>query len=86
MEILFMSRQKMSSAKSRSPDIIPSSFLYLNNSAGEVDNADVMDTGGNIMYWEKEIETIDRKKLEVVQLERLRETVKRAKASLYYDA
>jgi len=37
------------------------------------------------MYWEKEIETIGRTALEALQLERLRETIRRAGKSLYYE-
>ncbi len=37
------------------------------------------------MYWEKEIETISREELETLQIERLRETVKKAAASHYYN-
>ncbi len=36
------------------------------------------------MYWEKEIETMPRKDLEALQLERLQETLKKAAASYYY--
>jgi phenylacetate-CoA ligase len=36
------------------------------------------------MYWEREIETIGQTGLEVLQLKRLKQTLKRAKASLYY--
>ncbi|MBN2178698.1 MAG: phenylacetate--CoA ligase [Deltaproteobacteria bacterium] len=36
------------------------------------------------MYWEKEIETISRKNLEALQLERLRKSVKNASASYHY--
>ena len=38
------------------------------------------------MYWEKDIETMDRIKLEALQLGRFMETIKRAKRSLYYNA
>ncbi|MEW6334260.1 MAG: phenylacetate--CoA ligase [Thermodesulfobacteriota bacterium] len=36
------------------------------------------------MYWEKEIETMDRARLEGLQLDRLRRTLKRAAASAHY--
>jgi phenylacetate-CoA ligase len=36
------------------------------------------------MYWEKEIETIDRGSLEAMQMTRLRETLARTKKSVYY--
>jgi phenylacetate-CoA ligase len=36
------------------------------------------------MYWEKEIETMDRGSLEKLQLARLGETLARAKHSVYY--
>ncbi|MDA8123985.1 MAG: phenylacetate--CoA ligase [Deltaproteobacteria bacterium] len=36
------------------------------------------------MYWEKEIETMDRSRLEQMQLARLSETLERAKRSVYY--
>jgi phenylacetate-CoA ligase len=36
------------------------------------------------MYWEKNLETIKRPKLEVLQLERLKETLGRTKKSYYY--
>ena len=36
------------------------------------------------MYWEKEIETIDRGRLEQMQLARLKETLERTKKSVYY--
>jgi phenylacetate-CoA ligase len=36
------------------------------------------------MYWEKDIETMPRPELEVLQLSRLKETLKRAKASYFY--
>ncbi len=37
------------------------------------------------MYWEKDIETMDRDRLAAIQLERLRETLKKAKKSSYYS-
>jgi phenylacetate-CoA ligase len=37
------------------------------------------------MYWERDIETMDREKLAAMQLSRLRETLKKAKKSSYYD-
>jgi phenylacetate-CoA ligase len=37
------------------------------------------------MYWDKEIETIDRPALEALQLQRLQATLQRARKSLYYD-
>jgi len=37
------------------------------------------------MYWDKEIETIDRSALEALQLERLKTTLQQAKKSLHYD-
>jgi phenylacetate-CoA ligase len=37
------------------------------------------------MFWEKEIETMDRRDLEALQLQRLRETLERAKRSVYYE-
>ncbi len=37
------------------------------------------------MYWDKEIETIDRSALEVLQLKRLKTTLQQAKKSLHYD-
>ncbi|MEA3471604.1 MAG: phenylacetate--CoA ligase, partial [Thermodesulfobacteriota bacterium] len=37
------------------------------------------------MYWEKEIETMSHEKLEELQLQRLRESVKNASASYYYN-
>jgi len=36
------------------------------------------------MYWEEDIETMSRKKLEDLQLARLRESVKKASASVFY--
>jgi phenylacetate-CoA ligase len=36
------------------------------------------------MYWEKEIETIDRPSLEVLQLKRLKNTLKQARKSVHY--
>lgn len=36
------------------------------------------------MYWEKDVETIERKKLEKLQLNRLKQTVKKAGNSYYY--
>ncbi|MCX5822796.1 MAG: phenylacetate--CoA ligase, partial [Deltaproteobacteria bacterium] len=36
------------------------------------------------MYWEKEIETMDREPLERMQAARLRETLQRAKKSVHY--
>lgn len=36
------------------------------------------------MYWEKDIETIDRKKLEELQLARLKDTLTKAEKSYYY--
>jgi phenylacetate-CoA ligase len=36
------------------------------------------------MYWEKDIETMGREKLAAVQLEKLKETLKKAKRSVYY--
>ncbi|MEA3487008.1 MAG: phenylacetate--CoA ligase, partial [Thermodesulfobacteriota bacterium] len=36
------------------------------------------------MYWEKDIETIPREKLEELQLARLKEGVKKASASVFY--
>jgi len=44
-----------------------------------------MSIGGFVtMYWEKEIETMPREKLEALQLERLRKSVKNASASYHY--
>jgi len=37
------------------------------------------------MYWEKEIETMERDRLEDLQLSRLKESIKRASASFFYD-
>ncbi len=37
------------------------------------------------MYWEKEIETMDRERLATIQLERFKETLKAAGKSVYYD-
>lgn len=37
------------------------------------------------MYWEKDIETMGREKLAAVQLEKLKETLKKAKRSVYYE-
>jgi phenylacetate-CoA ligase len=37
------------------------------------------------MYWEKEIETLDRSALEALQLERLKNTLNRVTHSIYYD-
>jgi phenylacetate-CoA ligase len=37
------------------------------------------------MYWDKEIETIDRPALEALQLKRLKATLQQAKKSLHYD-
>jgi phenylacetate-CoA ligase len=37
------------------------------------------------MYWEKELETMDRKNLETLQMERLRETLSRAARSYHYE-
>jgi len=37
------------------------------------------------MYWEQDIETMDREQLQNVQLERFKETVRRSKASFYYQ-
>ncbi|MDL2222633.1 phenylacetate--CoA ligase [Bacteroidales bacterium OttesenSCG-928-M11] len=37
------------------------------------------------MYWQKDIETIERSKLEKLQVERLRETISRAKQSPFYS-
>ncbi len=37
------------------------------------------------MYWEKEIETMSREKLEELQLSRLKESLKRASRSFFYD-
>jgi phenylacetate-CoA ligase len=37
------------------------------------------------MYWDKEIETIDRTVLEALQLKRLKTTMQQAKKSLHYD-
>jgi phenylacetate-CoA ligase len=37
------------------------------------------------MYWEKDIETMDRERLAAIQLERLKETLKNAGKSVYYD-
>jgi phenylacetate-CoA ligase len=37
------------------------------------------------MYWDKEIETIDRPALEALQLKRLKTTLQQAKKSLHYD-
>ena len=36
------------------------------------------------MYWEKDIETMDRDKLEALQLSRLKETLEKAGKSPYY--
>jgi len=36
------------------------------------------------MYWDRETETMDREKLESIQVERLRETLRRARKSPYY--
>ena len=36
------------------------------------------------MYWEKEIETIPREKLEAIQVERLKATLKKAASSYHY--
>ncbi len=36
------------------------------------------------MYWEKEIETIERRQLEKLQLERLKQSINKASKSLYY--
>jgi len=37
------------------------------------------------MYWDKDIEIMDRERLEALQLERFRKTVKKAQKSAYYD-
>jgi phenylacetate-CoA ligase len=37
------------------------------------------------MFWEKDIETMDREKLAAIQLEKLKETLKKAKRSVYYE-
>ena len=37
------------------------------------------------MYWEKDIETMGREKLAAIQLEKLKETLKKAKRSVYYE-
>ncbi len=37
------------------------------------------------MYWDKDIEIMDRERLEALQLERFKETVKRAQKSVYYS-
>jgi phenylacetate-CoA ligase len=37
------------------------------------------------MYWDKDIEIMDRERLEALQLERFKKTVKRAQKSVYYD-
>jgi phenylacetate-CoA ligase len=37
------------------------------------------------MYWEKDIETMERDKLEATQLGRFKETIRRAKTSIYYN-
>jgi phenylacetate-CoA ligase len=37
------------------------------------------------MYWEKDIETVDRTALQALQLERLKETIGRADKALYYQ-
>lgn len=37
------------------------------------------------MYWDKDIETMDRERLEGLQLERFKNTVKRAQKSAYYN-
>jgi phenylacetate-CoA ligase len=37
------------------------------------------------MYWEKDIETMDRDRLAATQLERFRETLKKARKSSYYE-
>src|SRR5450759_3662190 len=37
------------------------------------------------MYWEKDVETLNRKKLEELQLAQLQETVKRTEKSYYYS-
>lgn len=37
------------------------------------------------MYWEKDVETMDRKRLEAFQLARFKETVKSANKSVYYE-
>jgi len=39
---------------------------------------------GNEVYWEKDVETIDRKKLEELQLARLKDTLVKAEKSYYY--
>ena len=37
------------------------------------------------MYWDKDIEIMDRERLEALQLERFKKTVKKAQKSVYYD-
>jgi phenylacetate-CoA ligase len=41
--------------------------------------------GRRRMYWDKDIEIMDRERLEALQLERFKKTVKKAQKSVYYD-
>jgi phenylacetate-CoA ligase len=41
--------------------------------------------GRHEMYWDKDIEIVDRERLAALQLERFKKTVKKAQKSVYYD-
>ena len=41
--------------------------------------------GRRRMYWDKDIEIMDRERLEALQLERFKKTIKKAQKSIYYD-
>jgi len=64
---------------------VNSYFALINEPDGGSTALDDRRKGGmRVMFWEKEIETMERKELEKLQLKRLRATVRRAAKTPYY--